>query len=62
MLATSDTIISRNIEQFKANKQRRALLDESVRVVLISKDRAALPDFVNQVCESIFDGKCQMQK
>lgn len=50
VLATSDTIISRNIEQFKANKQRRALLDESVRVVLISKDKTALPDFVTQVC------------
>jgi sulfur transfer complex TusBCD TusB component (DsrH family) len=50
VLATSDTIISRNIEQFKASKQRRVLLDESVRVVLISKDKTALPDFVTQVC------------
>lgn len=62
VLATSDTVISRNIEQFKANKQRRALLDESVRVVLISKDKTALPDFVSQVCETIFEGKLQMQK
>lgn len=54
VLATSDTIISRNIEQFKANKQRRALLDESVRVVLISKDKTSLPDFVSQVCDTIF--------
>lgn len=40
-LATSDTIISRNIESFKG-KDRRGLLEESVKVVLLSKNKTAL--------------------
>ena len=61
-LATSDTIISRHIEQFKSNKHRRALLDESVRVVLMSKDRNALPNLVASISDTIFKGKDKLQK
>lgn len=42
VLSASETIISRNIEYFKKDKQRKKLLDESVKIVVVSKDKEAL--------------------
>jgi hypothetical protein len=39
VLSTSDTVINRNIEQYKGNKERNLLLEESVKIVMIAKNK-----------------------
>jgi hypothetical protein len=39
VLSTSDTIINRNIEHYKGNKERSLLLEESVKIVMIAKNK-----------------------
>lgn len=38
-LSASETIISRNIEYFKKDKVRKNLLDESLKIVMVSKNK-----------------------
>lgn len=42
VLSASETIISRNIEYFKKDKERKKLLDESLKIVMVSKNKEAL--------------------
>jgi|688.fasta_scaffold64108_1 hypothetical protein len=39
VLSASDTVINRNIEHFKGNKERNLLLEESVKIVMIAKNK-----------------------
>jgi hypothetical protein len=39
VLSTSDTVINRNIEQYKGQKERNMLLEESVKIVMIAKNK-----------------------
>lgn len=62
VLSTSDTIINRNIEQFKSNKERAAFLEESVKTVMISKNKEALTEFVSFITTPIFLNREYLQR
>lgn len=38
-LSNNDNLMSRNIDFFKNNKERKHILDESLKVVMISKNK-----------------------
>lgn len=38
-LSGSDTAVSRNIEFFKSNKERKVMLEESVKMVMLAKNK-----------------------
>lgn len=38
-LSTCETIVNRNIEQFKTHKERAKFLEESVKTVMMSKNK-----------------------
>lgn len=41
-LSHSDTFIGRNVEFYKNNKERKLILDESIKVVLLAKNKENL--------------------
>jgi hypothetical protein len=41
-LSSSETVVNRNIESFKGNKERQILLEESIKTVMMSKNKEAL--------------------
>ena len=57
VLSTSDTVTTRNIEALKHNKSRRGVLDESVKVVMLSKNKPALVEIAASMTNSIFQGR-----
>lgn len=62
VLSTSETIINRNIEQFKSNKERAVFLEESVKTVMISKNKEALAEFVTFIMTPIFLNRDYLQR
>jgi len=57
VLANSETLISRNIEQFKNNKERKLVLDESLKVVILSKNKESLVEIIESMTNNIFNGR-----
>ncbi len=39
VLSTSETVINRNIEDFKSNKERQVLLEESIKTAMLGKNK-----------------------
>jgi uncharacterized membrane protein len=62
VLSTSETIINRNIEQFKNDKERTLHLEESVKTVMMSKNKEALLEIVNFIANPIFVSRDYLQK
>lgn len=55
-LSTSHSITTRNIETLRLSNARRGVLDESVRMVMLAKNKPTLTEIVNKITQSIFHG------
>lgn len=62
MLSASETVINRNIEDFKNNKERQVLLDESIRTAMLAKNKEDLSSVVTRISEWLFGSKDYLQR
>ena len=62
VLSISDTIINRNIEMFQTNKERKLILDESIKMVMISRDKEAFVKISDYFIESLFGNSEYLKK
>lgn len=62
MLSASETVINRNIEDFKNNKERQVLLDESIRTAMLGKNKEDLSTAVTRISEWLFGNKEYLQR
>lgn len=53
-LSCSDSITTRHVETLKLNRSRRGVLDESVKAVMLSKNKTALNDLATNATRQIF--------
>ena len=56
-LSGSDTAVSRNIEFFKGSKERKVLLEESVKMVMLAKNKETLNEMAGNLTTAIFGSK-----
>lgn len=61
-LSNSDTVISRNIEFYKSQRERKIILEESVKVVMLAKSKDSLNEMAVAITNSIFSGKEYLNK
>jgi hypothetical protein len=60
-LSASETVISRNIEEFKNDKERQVLLDESIRTAMLAKNKEDLSAAVTRISGWLFGSKEYLQ-
>lgn len=61
-LSTSETVINRNIEEFKGSKERQAILEESLRTVMASKNKEGIAEVVGRIIGALFNGRDYLQR
>lgn len=61
-LSGSDTAVSRNIEFFKGSKERKVLLEESVKMVMLAKNKETLNEMAGNLTTAIFGSKDYLSK
>lgn len=61
-LSASETVINRNIEDFKGNKERQIILQESVKTLMLSKNKETLAELAAQISNSIFVSREYLQR
>jgi hypothetical protein len=62
VLSTSETVINRNIDDFKNNKERQVLLEESIRTAMLMKNPEDLTGTVTRISNSLFANKEYLQR
>ena len=62
MLSLSDTFISRNVESYKNNKERKSVLEESVKAVMMAKNKDSLEATAANIASDLFQGKEYLSK
>ena len=61
-LSQSDTFVSRNIEFYKNNKERKLFLDESIKTVMLAKNKDTLSETANNITNHLFAGREYLSK
>lgn len=61
-MSSSETAISRSIDFFKGHRERKLLLEESVKAVMLSKDKEALNRMASNITTAIFGTKDHLSK
>lgn len=61
-LSTSDTVINRNIEEFKGSKERQTILEESLRAVMLAKNREGVAETVARIASALFGTREYLQR
>lgn len=61
-LSANDNVTSRHIDLFKNSKERKGILDESVKIVLMSKNKETVKEVATQLAKNIFNGKDYLNK
>lgn len=62
VLSHSDTIASRNIAQFKNHKDRKLILEASLQVLVLAKNKEMLSSTANEMTLALFHGKDYLSK
>jgi hypothetical protein len=61
-LSSTETIINRNIEHYKSNPERKLLLEESIKIVMLAKNKQGLTEVTANIAKVLFAGRDYLKK
>lgn len=61
-LSSTETIINRNIEHYKSNPERKLLLEESIKIVMLAKNKQGLSEVTANITKILFVGRDYLKK